>query len=230
MYSREALDSLRDSAPTIMPSLLMCDFGDLRREVQKLEAAGVRGLHLDVMDGHFVPNLTYGTPIVRAINELTDLPLDVHLMTSNPEAFVGEFVRAGADLVTFHVETVAKPREVIDQIHEHGAAAGLALNPDTPWSVVEPELEACDLVLVMSVNAGFGGQSFQPVALEKLRQFRSVNSDIVLQVDGGVNPDTVADCRDAGAELLVVGSAIFNQRPYAGEVERLKNLASGADQ
>lgn len=225
MYSREALDSLRDSAPTIMPSLLMCDFGDLRREVQKLEAAGVRGLHLDVMDGHFVPNLTYGMPIVRAINELTDLPLDVHLMTSNPEAFVGEFVRAGADLVTFHVETVAKPREVIDQIHEHGAAAGLALNPDTPWSVVEPELEACDLVLVMSVNAGFGGQSFQPVALEKLRQFRSVNSDIVLQVDGGVNPDTVADCRDAGAELLVVGSAIFGHADYGEAIDRLRSLA-----
>ena len=225
MYSREALDSLRDSAPTIMPSLLMCNFGDLRREVQQLEAAGVRGLHLDVMDGHFVPNLTYGMPIVRAINELTDLPLDVHLMTSNPEAFVGEFVRAGADLVTFHVETVAKPRDVIDQIHEHGAAAGLALNPDTPWSVVEPDLEACDLVLVMSVNAGFGGQSFQPVALEKLRQFRSVNSDIVLQVDGGVNPDTVADCRDAGAELLVVGSAIFGRADYGEAIDRLRSLA-----
>ena len=225
MYSREALDSLRDSAPTIMPSLLMCNFGDLRREVQQLEAAGVRGLHLDVMDGHFVPNLTYGMPIVRAINELTDLPLDVHLMTSNPEAFVGEFVRAGADLVTFHVETVAKPRDVIDQIHEHGAAAGLALNPDTPWSVVEPDLEACDLVLVMSVNAGFGGQSFQPVALEKLRQFRSVNSDIVLQVDGGVNPDTVADCRDAGAELLVVGSAIFGHADYGEAIDRLRSLA-----
>ena len=146
-------------------------------------------------------------------------------MTSNPEAFVGEFVRAGADLVTFHVETVAKPREVIDQIHEHGAAAGLALNPDTPWSVVEPELEACDLVLVMSVNAGFGGQSFQPVALEKLRQFRSVNSDIVLQVDGGVNPDTVADCRDAGAELLVVGSAIFGHADYGEAIDRLRSLA-----
>ena len=225
MYSRQVLEQLQEAAPTVMPSLLFCDFANLQREIERLEAADVRGLHLDVMDGHFVPNLTYGMPIVRALNKITDMPLDVHLMISNPETYVREFVAAGADIVTVHIEATNDPQAVLDLIHHQGVSAGLALNPDTPASTVDPYLESCDLVLVMSVNAGFGGQSFQPVALDKLKYIRSVAKHVVLEVDGGVNSETIADCADAGAELLVVGSAIFRQSDYGQTVDQLRSLA-----
>lgn len=219
------LNSLRNAAPAILPSLLLCDFGNLQREVAELEAAGVKGLHLDVMDGQFVPNLTYGMPVVEALNRLTELPLDVHLMIRNPEQFIAEFVKAGADVLTVHVEATDDPQALLNQIHDQGVAAGLALNPDTPAGAVEPYLESCDLVLAMSVNAGFGGQTFNPVALEKLRYFRSLSDRVVLEIDGGVNPDTIFDCADAGAELLVVGSAIFRQPDYAAAIGQLRSLA-----
>lgn len=226
--SHNRFGALRAAAPTILPSLLKCDFGNLSREVEQLKAAGVKALHLDVMDGHFVPNLTYGMPIVAALREITDLPLDVHLMISDPMKYAKSFVEAGADNLTVHVEAIDDPRAALNEIRSHGAGAGLTLNPDTPLEAILPALDECDLVLVMSVDAGFGGQSFKPVALEKLRELRSRRPDLLLEVDGGVNAETIADCRVAGADLFVVGSAIFGSDDYAAAMNRLGNLVEHA--
>lgn len=227
MSRSSQIDRLRRAAPAVLPSLLQCDFGNLQREVEELASAGVEVLHLDVMDGHFVPNLTYGMPIVAALRRLTDMPLDVHLMISQPERYVDQFRDAGADVITFHIEAVENPRPLLERIRERGAAAGLALNPDTPVSAIADVLDLCDLVLVMSVQAGFGGQSFNPVALEKLREVRKLAPHVLLEIDGGVNSETIAACAGAGAQLFVVGSAIFRQRPYGPVVSRLTELAEG---
>lgn len=227
--SRQHLASLRESAPVVLPSLLLCDFGNLEREVRQLEAAGVAALHLDVMDGHFVPNLTYGMPIVEAARRLTDLPLDVHLMIEQPQEFVQHFVDAGADIITFHVEAVDDPRPVLTQIRELDCGAGIALNPDTPLDAIRDCLDLCDLALVMSVPAGFGGQSFRRDALDKVSALKeNVGSDVLLEIDGGVNATTIADCTAAGAELLVVGSAIFKNEDYTPVVRELSTLAGKA--
>ena len=164
-----AVQAIRDAAPAVLPSLQLCDFGDLKSEVAKLAAAGARVLHLDVMDGHFVPNLTYGMPIVEGLRRHTDLPLDVHLMISDPLAYAQPMVEAGADMLTFHVEAVPDPVETAGKLRELGIGVGIALNPDTPLAALGETLSLVDLALVMSVEAGFGGQSFNPVALEKLR-------------------------------------------------------------
>jgi ribulose-phosphate 3-epimerase len=210
----------------VLPSLLLCDFADLGREVKRLEAAGVPALHLDVMDGHFVPNLSYGFPIVEAVRRSTTLPLDVHLMIAQPHRYIERFVAAGADIVTIHAEAVDDPRTSLEQIRSLGAAAGVAINPDTPVSAIRDCLDQCDLVLVMSVMPGFGGQAFETVALGKLRQLRGlVRSQVLLEVDGGVNESTIGKCADAGAQLFVVGSAIFHQSDYSASVARLTDLA-----
>jgi ribulose-phosphate 3-epimerase len=222
----QLLSRLLSRSPAILPSLLLCDFGNLEREVRRLEAAGVAALHLDVMDGHFVPNLTYGMPIVAALDRLTELTLDVHLMIREPERYVAEFVAAGADVVTIHCEAVPDAGPVLRRIRDLGACAGIACNPGTPLSEIEPYLDEADLVLVMSVEAGFGGQAFNPVALDKLAQLRQmVADDVALEVDGGINAQTVAACARAGAELFVVGSAIFRQPDYAAAVAQLRGLA-----
>ena len=226
MTRRDSLAALREAAPVVLPSLLLCDFGNLEREIRTLEAAGVRALHLDVMDGHFVPNLTYGMPIVEACRRLTDLPIDVHLMISDPHKYIRAFHEAGADNLTIHVEAVADSRPVLQEIRSLGAGAGLALNPATPLSAVEPALDLCDLILVMSVPAGFGGQKFHPVAIDKLRQLRQITRpDVLLEVDGGISGKTIASCAQAGAQLFVVGSAIFQGSDYAAAVSKLTALA-----
>ena len=226
MSHRSNLADLRASAPVIAPSLLLCDFGHLADEISRLEAAGVRVLHLDVMDGHFVPNFTYGLTIVEAVRRLTRLPLDVHLMISQPHRYVERFCDAGADLVTFHIEAVDDPRPVLDAIRSKGAAAGLVINPPTPLSAITPYLDACDLVLVMSVMPGFGGQKFDASALEKLRQLSEhFRPELLLGIDGGVNQSTIASCAEAGAHLYVVGSAIFGKPNYAESVASLTDLA-----
>lgn len=228
MAGRSSLVELRASAPAILPSLLLCDFGNLEREVARLTEAGVRALHLDVMDGHFVPNLTYGLPVVAALRRLTDLPLDVHLMISQPQRYVPQFVEAGADILTVHVEAVEDPGPVIDEIHACGAGAGIALNPDTPLSTLERCLDRCDLVLVMSVPAGFGGQAFRPITLEKLSRLRrALPAGVLLEVDGGINQSTIRDCAQAGAKLFVVGSAIFRAASYSEAIRELQGLAAG---
>jgi ribulose-phosphate 3-epimerase len=227
MSDRVAVDRLRRTAPVILPSLLMCDFGNLEQEVRRLEEAGVEALHLDIMDGCFVPNLTYGMPIVEALRRITDLPLDAHLMIVQPQRYVDQFVDAGADVITFHVEAVEDPRPVLAQIRGRGVGAGIALNPATPLTRIEGCLDLCDLVLVMSVPAGFGGQSFDEVAFEKLRQLRErLPAEVMLEVDGGVNDQTIAACAAAGARYFVVGSAIFRHDDYSGVVRRLTELAS----
>ncbi len=224
--SRHAqLERLRQSAPAVLPSLLQCDFGNLQREIERLLAAGAQAFHLDVMDGSFVPNLTYGMPIVAAVRRLTDLPVDVHLMIQHPERYIESFYKAGADVITIHVEAVADPRPVLARIRELGAGAGLALNPDTPLSQITGALDLCDLVLAMSVNAGFGGQQFNPIALEKLRTLRELAPHALLEIDGGINEQTIAQSADAGAQLFVVGSAIFNHDDYTPIVKKLTALA-----
>jgi len=199
----------------------------LEREVRRLEEAGVPGLHLDVMDGSFVPNLSYGMPIVAAIRKLTDLPIDAHLMIQRPQNYLRQFRDAGADILTIHIEAVDDARPVMEQIRHLGCGAGIALNPPTPLSRLEGCLDLCDLVLVMSVQAGFGGQSFNPVALDKLRQIRELASpDVLLEIDGGINTSTIAQASAAGAQLFVAGSAIFGQPDYPQAVRELTHLAT----
>lgn len=222
MSRLQKLSQLTQETPVVLPSMLLCDFANLEREIDRLHAAGVRGLHLDVMDGVFVPNMTYGLPIVEAFRSLTELPIDVHLMIADPEKYVAQFADAGADMITFHVEAVEDPRPVLERIRDCQIAAGIALNPATSVASVADCLEFCDLVCMMSVNAGFGGQSFQPHALDKLRECRTLCGDhTVLEIDGGVNVSTIAECVDAGAQLLVAGSAIFNHDDYAVALQDL---------
>lgn len=219
---RDCLDGLRESSPAVLPSLLLCDFGNLEREINQLEEAGVAALHLDVMDGVFVPNFTYGMTIVHAIRQLTELPLDVHLMMVNPEKYVPQFFEAGADIITIHAEATEDAAKLVDKIKSLGAAAGVAVNPGTPVSAMESALPNADLALVMSVNAGFGGQSFMPEVLPKFEEIRAIaGTNVLLEIDGGINVDTIAQATNAGAELLVAGSAIFKQPDYAGAMQQL---------
>jgi ribulose-phosphate 3-epimerase len=208
------MQALRHEPAVVLPSFLQCDFGNLQREVERLEEAGIKAFHLDVMDGHFVPNLSYGMPIVAAVRKLTKLPIDVHLMISAPEKFIPQFVDAGADCLTIHAEIDSDVPAVLTSIRSAGVVAGLAVNPRTPLQMVEPILSACDLLLIMSVDAGFGGQAFNPIALDKLRLAKEIAPHLMLEVDGGVNRKTIASCREAGASLFVVGSAIFGQDDY----------------
>ncbi len=229
MPSRQSVVQLRGAAPVVLPSLLLCDFGNLERDVRRLEDAGVRGLHLDVMDGHFVPNLTYGMPLVEAIRKLTDLPLDVHLMISDPAQYASQFCDAGADGLTIHIEAAPDPAPILQQIQDLGAAAGLAFNPNTPVEAIEPYLPLCDIVLVMSVMPGFGGQAFNAVAIEKLKYLSDrIGPEQSLEVDGGIALPTIASCAGAGAHLFVVGSAIFGTSDYAVSVSQLEERARTA--
>ena len=209
------LADLHAAVPLVAPSLLACDFGNLQREVRRREEAGARILHLDVMDGHFVPNLSFGIPVVEAVRRLTDLALDVHLMISNPGDLIESFRRAGADLLTIHVEVAPDPTEILGRIRGLGAGEGIALNPSTPVQALQPYLDLCDLVLTMSVMPGFGGQRFQPVGVKKPRWLKQMCADdVLLSVDGGVDLDTIGPCADAGANLFVIGTALFDQEDY----------------
>ena len=220
---QKTIATMRSVRPTILPSLLLCDFANLEREVRLLEEAGVECLHLDVMDGNFVPNLSYGMPIVAALRKVTDLMLDVHLMISEPSKYAPQFVDSGADLITFHIEASPAPTDLLAKIRSQGVAAGLAINPSTDMGLVLPFVSECDLVLVMSVEAGFGGQSFNPIALNRLSELRKMHgADLLLEVDGGVNETTVGQCTAYGADLLVVGSAIFRQADYCQAMTRLR--------
>ncbi len=226
MSSAHLPADLHSALPQVAPSLLACDFAHLKREVRRVEDAGARILHLDVMDGHFVPNISFGLPIVEAVRRVTDLILDVHLMLSEPGRYLKAFRRAGADLITIHIEAVPEPQPMLEEIRSLGAGAGITLNPPTSVSAIEGCLESCDLVLVMSVMAGFGGQQFDPVALEKLRRVRELaGPEKPLSVDGGINVDTVGPCAAAGADLFVVGSSLFSQQDYGRYIAELTHLA-----
>lgn len=191
-----------------------------------MEDAGAKILHLDIMDGHFVPNLSFGLPIVAAIRRVTRLPLDVHLMISEPARYVKQFREAGADLLTFHVETVEDPKPLLRRIRSLGALAGISLNPPTPVSALENCLDECDLVLVMGVMPGFGGQHFQTEALDKLSWLAErADSRTLLSVDGGVNEETIGACAAAGAHLFVMGTALFSHPDYSQRLGELRAIA-----
>ncbi len=228
MSRTQVLAQLRAGSPAVLPSMLQCDFGNLREEVSALERAGAPALHLDVMDGHFVPNLTYGLTLVEAFRALTKLPLDVHLMISNPEDYLERYVEAGANMISIHVEAVPDARPLLAKLRKLECVASLAFNPATPLEKIEDCLNECDAVLVMSVNPGFGGQSFQSVALEKLQSLRKrLGNEIMLEVDGGVNEHTIGDCRAAGADLFVVGSGIFGGEDYTSRLQHLHRRLVG---
>jgi ribulose-phosphate 3-epimerase len=230
MPTAARLQALRSQVPAILPSLLLCDFAHLADEIKRLEQAGAVCLHLDVMDGHFVPNMTYGMTIVEACRRVTNLPLDVHLMISNPEKYLPQYRDAGADILTIHIEATREPAALLQQIRELGTGVGLALNPPTPVTAIEPYLKQCDLVLPMSVMPGFGGQKFDPSALDKLRWLRDWSATnqhpLLLEVDGGINLETTHACAEAGAVLYVVGSGIFKQPDYRTAISELRQKAT----
>ena len=210
-----------DTRIKIAPSILSADFGRLAEQVAEAEQAGADYVHVDIMDGHFVPNITMGPLVVSAVRRATSLPLDVHMMIASPERYVDEFVDAGADIVTVHVEACTHLHRVVHQIRESGAKAGAALNPATPTSAVEEVLADLDQVLVMTVNPGFGGQAFIHSVLDKIRRVRSrIDSQrlpVDLEVDGGISPATARTAVDAGARVLVAGSAIYNDKQSVDE-------------
>ena len=207
--------------------MLKCDFSNLRREAELLERAGAPALQFDVMDGHFVPNLTYGALVIERLRDATSAIFDAHLMIADPEFYLDGFLDAGCDLITFHYEAVREPLPLLQRIREAGRAAGLALNPRTPVQAVEPLLGACDVVLVMSVEPGFGGQKFIPAALDKLRWLRKrVTDDTLLSIDGGIGLETIGPSAQAGAEIFAVGSAIFGADDYKTAIDRLRASAT----
>ena len=211
----------------IAPSLLACDFAKLEDEIRGVEQAGVEFLHLDVMDGHFVPNITFGPLLVEAIKRASRVTLDTHLMIENPGKYIGAFVEAGSDIVTIHVEAdgVDLARD-LGAIRDAGAKAGLAFNPDRTIADAEPYLDAIDLLLVMSVFPGFGGQSFMESVLphiEKAAEIRERRGlDFAIEIDGGINPETAVRARDAGVDILVAGTAIFRAPQYAGAIDSIR--------
>lgn len=210
----------------IAPSILSADFARLADEVSAVERGGADLLHIDVMDGHFVPNLTVGPPIVEALKKVTKLPLDVHLMITNADAFIGEFAAAGADYLTVHVEACPHLHRTVQSIKERGVKAGVTLNPATSLTTLDEIVADVDLVLIMSVNPGFGGQKFIPSSLKKIVSARQLidrtQSRALLEVDGGVKVDNAAQVLEAGADILVAGSAIFESRDYAATIAALR--------
>lgn len=198
----------------VLPSLLSADFLNLSKDIKTMEQAGADAFHLDVMDGQFVPNITYGMPVIRAVRSATDLPLDVHLMTDNPEQFIEEYAHIGVDMLSFHIEATNHAHRLIKAIQDTGMKAGVALNPQTPISSVRHLLSDVDFILIMTVNPGFGGQSFISQCLDKVRSLAQIKNEnslsFEIEVDGGVNGDTAKQCLAAGAHMLVSGSYLFN--------------------
>ncbi|WP_437187751.1 ribulose-phosphate 3-epimerase [Planctomicrobium sp. SH668] len=214
--------------PIIAPSMLKCDFGDLAAEIAKLEKAGASVLHLDVMDGHFVPNLTYGAMVVEGFRKRTSLVLDIHLMIDDPARWVDDYIKAGADWITFHIEACSDPVPLLKKIRQAGCLAGLAINPGTPVSAIAEYRNECDQILVMSVQPGFGGQKFIPSSTDKIREVRELfNADVLISVDGGIGPQTISQVAGAGADVFVAGSSVFDQPCYRTAIEAMVSLAKG---
>ena len=207
----------------IAPSVLSADLGRLEEEIAAVEAGGADWIHVDVMDGHFVPNLTFGTPVVQALRELTSLPLDLHLMVQHPEWYIEVFADAGATVFTFHPEATIHVQRHLVEVRERGMLAGLALNPASPLSLVEEVLDDVDLVLLMTVNPGYGGQAYIPASTDKIRRCRALLDErgarTALEVDGGITVETIGAAWEAGADTFVAGTAVFGA-PEPGEAVR----------
>lgn len=210
----------------ISPSILAADFANLGQEIKDLDQAGADWIHFDVMDGQFVPNISFGAPILQDIKALTDLPFDVHLMVTEPYEYLEDFKNKGADFITVHVEAVEDPHKYFRKMEELGVKKGLSLSPDTPVSDLEPYLDQLDLVLVMSVHPGFGGQKFIEGSLDKIRELKELreerNLDFLIEVDGGVGPANAHLVKEAGADALVAGSAILGSDDYKKTIEALR--------
>lgn len=210
----------------IAPSILSADFSRLGEDIKAVEHAGADWIHIDVMDGHFVPNITIGPMITEAVNRVTDLPLDVHLMIEQPDRYIADFVKAGADYVSVHAEACTHLNRTVSLIRDLGARPGVALNPATPVDAIEWVLESLDFVLIMSVNPGFGGQSFIRNSIDRIRLLKQMidrqNRKILIQVDGGVNASTIREISDAGADSFVAGSAIFGSDDYNATINALR--------
>ena len=213
-------------AVLIAPSILSADFARLGEEVRAVAAAGADWIHVDVMDGHFVPNITIGPLVVRAIRPHTDLPIDTHLMIEQPDRYIPDFAAAGSDLITVHAEASPHLHRTVALIRDSGAKPGVVLNPATPLSVLEYVLDDLDLILLMSVNPGFGGQSYIPAVTDKIRRLRAMvderGLEVAIEVDGGVNPKSCAEVRAAGATVLVAGSAVFGADDYGAAIATLR--------
>ncbi|MFM7594084.1 MAG: ribulose-phosphate 3-epimerase [Isosphaeraceae bacterium] len=205
------------SGPIFAPSLLACDFARMAEVLAGLASDGISAVHLDVMDGHFVPNFTYGAPLIADWRKASDLPFDTHLMMQDPGRYIVDFIQAGCDTLIFHIEAVPEPTELIRHIRRAGVEAGLSLNPGTPISSIEPFLEELDCVLVMSVQPGFGGQSFKPEVLDKVRRIKALRPKLRVCIDGGIKTSTAAAAVEAGCDLLVAGSAVFQSGISPGE-------------
>ncbi len=210
----------------IAPSLLAADFANLEKEIEKVRQAGANYLHLDVMDGVFVPNISFGPPVIESIRKKTKLCFDVHLMIKNPQRYIKNFVNAGADCITIHYESTSRPKDAIMKIKDHDMRVGLAISPDTPYEVVIPYLNLVDMVLVMTVEPGFGGQKMIPETLTKVRKIREYakanNINIDIEVDGGINEHNAHLAVEAGANVIVAGSAIFNSKTPAQVIKKMR--------
>jgi ribulose-phosphate 3-epimerase len=215
----------------IAPSILSADFGRLKEEVQAVEAAGADYIHVDVMDGHFVPNITIGPVVVEAVRKITKIPLDVHLMIENPDRYIPDFVKAGADILAVHVETCPHLHRTVTLIREHSVKPVVVINPSTPISFLDQILEEVDMVLIMSVNPGFGGQKFIPRSIQKIQTLKQMITDrrlaLDIEVDGGITPENVASVCMAGADVVVAGSAVFHTPDYRKTIARFRKAMEG---
>lgn len=213
----------------IAPSLLSCDFSQMGQEIKRMELAKADFMHLDVMDGHFVPNITFGAPVIKTVRSYTDVPFDVHLMISEPLKYIDDFADAGADIITFHVESDSDIKETIEKIKSRGVKPGLVIKPNTPASAVFPYLSDLYMVLIMTVEPGFGGQSFMEDMLPKVSEIRSeadkVNPQLLIEVDGGIAENTIAKASKAGVDICVAGTAVFKAEDSTQAIANLKRIA-----